>query len=289
MQIKVNNIKKTYGITEALKGINLSIDKGMFGLLGANGAGKTTFMRILATILQPSSGVIYADGKDIKEIIEFKNKVGYLPQEFSFYPQLTVFEAMDYLALLGGNKDRVYRKKLINQLLEKVNLLQHKKVKTRALSGGMKRRLGIAQALINDPELLIVDEPTAGLDPEERIRFRNMLADFAADRTVILSTHIVEDIKFTCNKMAVLKEGNVIFKGRIDEIVDKTNGIVWEAEISPEEFSKVRNKYNVISYRSENNAIFPRILSSRKPTLNNIKTAKPTIEDSYMALMEGEI
>ncbi|MGM0421424.1 MAG: ABC transporter ATP-binding protein [Bacillota bacterium] len=289
MQIEVNNIKKTYGKTEALKGINLTIDKGMFGLLGANGAGKTTFMRILTTILQPSSGSIYADGRDIKEIRDFKNKVGYLPQEFSFYPQLTVYEVMDYLALLGGSKDSSYRRKLNSELLEKVNLLQHKKVKTRALSGGMKRRLGIAQALINDPELLIVDEPTAGLDPEERVRFRNMLSDLAADRTVILSTHIVEDIKFTCNKMAVLKEGNVIYQGKINEIVDKASGMVWEAEITPAELGEVRNKYNVISYRAEGDAFIPRILSSSKPTLQNIKEAKPTIEDSYMALMEGEI
>ena len=289
MEIKVNNIKKSYGEIDALKGIELTIKKGMFGLLGANGAGKTTFMRILTTILPPSSGKIYVNGKDIEEMPEIKNKIGYLPQDFSFYPQLTVYEVMDYLAIIAGINDSKERKRLNNDLLEKVNLLNRKDIKTKALSGGMKRRLGIAQALINDPEFLIVDEPTAGLDPEERVRFRNMLSDLAADRTVLLSTHIVEDIKFTCNELAVLKEGNLFYQGKVAEMVKKAEGMVWEAVIANQRLAEMRSKYKVISYLSEGNKTKVRILSPDKPLLDNINKATPNIEDAYMALMEGEI
>ena len=289
MKIEVKDLQKSYANIDALKGINLSIDKGMFGLLGANGAGKTTFMRILTSILPPSSGDIYIDGKKLEKRDKIKNKIGYLPQEFSFYPQLTVYEALDYLAIIGGINDTNYRKKLNNELLKKVNLLKHKDIKTKALSGGMKRRLGIAQALLNDPELLIVDEPTAGLDPEERVRFRNMLSDLASDRTVILSTHIVEDIKFTCSKLAVLKEGKLLYSGSVQKMVEGAESMVWEANVADSRLAELRNKYKVISHLPQGNATKVRLLSPKKPSLQNIEKVEPNIEDAYMALMEGEI
>ena len=289
MKIEINNLKKSYGGVEALEGINLRIEQGMFGLLGANGAGKTTLMRILTTILPASSGEIYIDGKNINELSNIKNKIGYLPQEFSFYPQLTVRETLDYLAILEGIKSFDDRDKLCTNLLKQVNLLCHENVKTKALSGGMKRRLGIAQALLNDPALLIVDEPTAGLDPEERVRFRNMLSDLAEERTVILSTHIVEDIKFTCNKLAVLKKGKLLYSGTVKEMVEKARGMVWQAEVKDQRLAEIRNKYRLISYLSEGSKTMVRILSSHKPSLQKIKGVTPNIEDSYMALMEGEI
>jgi ABC-2 type transport system ATP-binding protein len=289
MEIEVRNLKKSFGNIDALKEINLSIGKGMFGLLGANGAGKTTFMRILTTILPPTSGNIYVDGEDIENIKGLKDNIGYLPQDFSFYPQLTVYEAIDYLAIIGGINDPVYRKKRCNYLLKKVNMLNHKGVKTKALSGGMKRRLGIAQALLNDPKLLIVDEPTAGLDPEERVRFRNMLSDLAADKTVILSTHIVEDIKFTCSKLAVLKEGNLLYSGGVSKMVEGAKDMVWKAKISNSQLAEIRNKYKTISHRSKGSKIIIRILSSKKPHLDNVEKVRPNIEEGYMAMMEGEL
>ena len=289
MKIEINNLVKSYGRVKALKGINLKIEQGMFGLLGANGAGKTTLMRILTTIIPSSSGEIYIDGKKLNELKEIKNKIGYLPQEFSFYPQLTVRETLDYLAMLEGIKSSDQRDKICIDLLEQVNLTCHKNVKTKALSGGMKRRLGIAQALLNNPALLIVDEPTVGLDPEERVRFRNMLSDLAEDRTVILSTHIVEDIKFTCSRLAVLKEGKLLYSGKVKDMVKKSQGMVWQAEVEAHRLAEIRNKYRVISYLSEGGKTMVRILSPEKPPLQEIERVTPNIEDAYMALMEGEI
>src|SRR5579872_2937137 len=211
MKIEIGNLNKVYrGGVRALEGINLSIPGGMYGLLGPNGAGKTTLMRILAGILRPSSGRLCIGGYDYeteKGRVEVKRLLGYLPQEMGVYPDLNAREFLDYVAILKGMDDRRARSRRVDELLEIVSLTAVARRKLKTFSGGMKRRVGIAQALLNDPRLLIVDEPTAGLDPEERIRFRNVLADAAAERTVILSTHILEDIAQTCQRMAVLHEG----------------------------------------------------------------------------------
>ncbi|MFZ5989499.1 MAG: ABC transporter ATP-binding protein [Bacillota bacterium] len=284
MDIEIRKLYKTYGRKEALKGIDLHIGEGMFGLLGPNGAGKTTLMRILTTLLGKTSGEVTINGINIERKKSIREVVGYLPQDFSLYPGMTVYEAMDYLAVLSGVSPSRERRERVIELLEKVNLNNHLKTKVKALSGGMKRRLGIAQALINDPQLLIVDEPTAGLDPEERVRFRNLLSDFASRRTVILSTHIVEDVEFTCENLAVLKEGSILYKGSVRELLKKAEGSVWTASIDREDLDSIRKTHHIISTVSEGNLINARILSEQKP-LENARQLEPSIEDAYMKLM----
>ena len=194
MEIVIDNLSKRYGKKEAIKNLSLKIPSGMYGLLGRNGAGKTSLTQILAALSVPTNGDIWLNGVSIKETAKIREMVGYLPQDFSMYRSMTVLGAMDYLGLLSDIPKEI-RKERIDELLEKVNLKDNAKTKIKALSGGMKRRLGIAQALLHNPQILIVDEPTAGLDPEERIRFRNLLSDFADDRIVLLSTHIASDIE----------------------------------------------------------------------------------------------
>lgn len=223
-EIVVENLSKNFGNKYALKDVHLKIEAGMFGLLGRNGAGKTTLMRILATLLNKSDGNVSICGMDISRGSDIRRIVGYLPQEFGIYPNMRVAEAMDYLGVLSG-LSLAQRKERIPILLKKVNLDQSRKLRVRALSGGMKRRLGIAQALLNDPKVLIVDEPTAGLDPEERIRFRNLLCEIAADRIVILSTHIVEDVEKTCQNIAVLEQGSVLYTGSLKGFIGEDEGL----------------------------------------------------------------
>src|SRR5215469_2708160 len=231
MRIEISRLNKIYhGGIHALNAADLTIPGGMFGLLGPNGAGKTTLMRILAGILRPTSGDLHIgdyDGNTEKGRMAIKRVLGYLPQELGVYPDLSAREFLDYIGILKGMDDRKSRQKRVSELIEVVSLTNaaHRKLKT--YSGGMKRRIGIAQALLNDPRLLIVDEPTAGLDPEERIRFRNLLADLAGDRTVLLSTHIVEDVAQTCQRLAVLTLGRVVFQGTIADMLAQTRGHVW--------------------------------------------------------------
>ena len=285
MNIKIDNLRKSYGKKETLKGINLNINEGMFGLLGPNGAGKTTLMRILTTLIPKTDGNITIDNIDINNKKEIRKIIGYLPQDFSFYPAMSVYEAMDYLALLSGMKNKELRKNKIEYLLKKVNLQNHKKTKYKALSGGMKRRLGIAQALLHDPKIVIVDEPTAGLDPEERIRFRNLLRDFSDERIVILSTHIIEDVEFTCENLAILNEGELLYNGKVNELLKKAEGYVWTVNIDREELDDMRKKYTIISTVSEGEYIRVKIISEEKPLLN-AENIKPSIEDAYMKLMK---
>lgn len=217
-EIIIENLSKNYGEKQALDGVSLHIETGMFGLLGRNGAGKTTLMRILATVSSKSNGTVSICGFDITDDKEIRKLVGYLPQEFSMYPNMNVYEAMDYLGVLSELPTKT-RQERIPLLLKKVNLDDCHKVRVKALSGGMKRRLGIAQAILHDPKILIVDEPTAGLDPEERIRFRDMLCEIAENRIVILSTHIIEDIEKTCKKIAILDKGEIIFNGFLSAFI----------------------------------------------------------------------
>jgi ABC-2 type transport system ATP-binding protein len=217
-EIIIENLSKNFGNIQALKNVSIHIEKGIFGLIGRNGAGKTTLMRIIATLLNKSVGNVTVCGIPVENAKEIRKLIGYLPQDFSVYPNMRVYEAMDYLGVLSGLNKSV-RTKRTNELLQEVNLSNSKKLKVKALSGGMKRRLGIAQALLNDPQVLIVDEPTAGLDPEERVRFRNLLRDVAGDRIVLLSTHIVEDIEKTCEKIAVLNKGELFYNGTLKDFI----------------------------------------------------------------------
>lgn len=248
--IEIKELNKFYGKKkQALSNVNLTIGQGMFGLLGRNGAGKTTLMKTLATLLQKQSGSISVCGIPIENAKAIRKIIGYLPQDFSIYPTMNVIEVMDYLGILSGIGSRE-RKKRIELLLKKVNLIEQKNKKVKALSGGMKRRLGIAQALLNDPKVLIVDEPTAGLDPEERIRFRNLLCDVAEERIVILSTHIVGDIEATCENLAILNEGSVLYCGKVSNLLNTANGKVFSKTVDKRDLPKLKKKYNIIGMHS---------------------------------------
>ena len=230
ISIEIQGLTKNYGKKTALSEVSLSIPQGMFGLLGPNGAGKTTLMKVLTTLLKKTDGEVTVCGIPIENSRQIRNITGYLPQDFSMYGNMNAYEALDYLAVLSG-MSRNERKIKVPEMLEKVNLLEKKKTKIRSMSGGMKRRLGIAQAIIHDPKVIIVDEPTAGLDPEERIRFRNLLCEIAKDRIVLLSTHIVGDIEATCENIAVLNQGKICFDGHVSDLLSLVEGKVYSAEI----------------------------------------------------------
>lgn len=266
--------------------MDLTIRQGMFGLLGPNGAGKTTLMKIIATLLQKTEGDMRVCGIDINNDREIRRIIGYLPQDFSMYGNMSVYEAMDYLGVLSG-LSRQQRKDRIPSLLEQVNLTDDVKTKVRAMSGGMRRRLGIAQALIHDPKVLIVDEPTAGLDPEERVRFRNLLSETAKDRVVILSTHIVGDVEATCEDIAVLNRGCVLFQGTVTELLEEASGRIYSARVSRMELESIRNNYTVTSIMMQGNHAYVRLISDEKP-FADAQICDANVEDAYMYLMQEE-
>ena len=285
-EIILKNVNKYYGKNHALKDINLTIEKGMFGLLGRNGAGKTTLMKVLATLLTPNSGEITVCDIPIEMASNIRSITGYLPQDFSMYGNMKVYEAMDYIGVLSGLKKQE-RKNKIPMLLEKVNLQNNANTKVKAMSGGMRRRLGIAQAILHDPKVLIVDEPTAGLDPEERVRFRNLLCEIAEDRIVILSTHIVGDIEATCENIAVMDEGNIIYQGTVASLLELSNGKIFTAEISKMELEEVKQKYTVTSMLTMGDKINIRFIKkgSREIPFPGAVPTLPNVEDAYMYLM----
>ena len=283
MEIVINNLSKSYGEKSALKDVSVTIRSGMYGLLGRNGAGKTSLMRILATLSVPSSGEISMNGIPIKETAKIREIVGYLPQDFSFYRNMSVYGAMDYLGLLSNIPDKV-RKERISALLEQVNLKENARTKVKALSGGMKRRLGIAQALLHNPQILIVDEPTAGLDPEERIRFRNLLSEFAEDRIVILSTHISSDVESSCENIGVLDNGRMIWSGGTEELVKQAEGKVYLISAAKKQDRLIKEKYTVLNIISSGSGTQYRVLSDSPPEEKHI-LQYPALEDGYMYLL----
>ena len=283
--IILKDVSKFYGKKQALNGINLEIEKGMFGLLGRNGAGKTTLMKSIATLHSVSSGDITVCGINISESSKIREMIGYLPQDFSMYSNMSAYEAMDYLGVLSG-LDKKTRKERIPELLSKVNLNNNMKITVKAMSGGMRRRLGIAQAILHNPKVLIVDEPTAGLDPEERVRLRNLLSEIADDRIVILSTHIVGDIESTCENIAVMDEGKIIFKGTVTELLDKANGMIYEVKISKAEIEDIKKNYivtNILMMATEATVRF--IAKDKENIINGAEVTLPNVEDAYMYLM----
>lgn len=282
--IKIRGLNQYYGKKQALKDVNLTIETGMFGLLGRNGAGKTTLMKVLATLLPKSEGQVSVCGKNIARAQEIRRITGYLPQEFSMYPNMSVYEAMDYLGVLSGLSGP-QRKERIPELLKRVNLQYDKRKKVKALSGGMKRRLGIAQAILHDPKVLIVDEPTAGLDPEERVRFRNLLCEIAEERIVILSTHIVGDIEATCENIAVLDAGEIIYTGTVSELTRMAEGRVFQAEISKKELEELKKQCIVTSMLTLGNNVMVRFLAEEKP-FAGAKSCEAGVEDACMYLMQ---
>ena len=284
-RIKIEHLNQYYGKKQALKDVSLTIGPGMFGLLGRNGAGKTTLMKVLATLLPKSEGQISICKRPVERAREVRKITGYLPQEFSMYPNMSVYEAMDYLGVLSG-LSKAQRKERIPELLERVNLQDDRRKNVKALSGGMKRRLGIAQAILHNPRVLIVDEPTAGLDPEERVRFRNLLCELAEGRIVILSTHIVGDIEATCENIAVLDRGEIIYQGTVPELISRAEGRVYQAEISKRELEDLKKRCTVTSMLTLGNNVMARFLSEEKP-FASAKRCDAGVEDAYMYLMQG--
>ena len=290
--IKITSLTKTYHANgraiHALNGVNLEIGSGMFGLLGPNGAGKTTLMRILAGIANPSGGSARIDDHDLsseagKQAV--KSLLGYLPQELGMYPELSAYQFVDYMAILKGLDDAPKRRTQVEKVLEMVGLRQEAGRKIKAFSGGMKRRVGIAQALVNDPKLLIVDEPTAGLDPEERIRFRNLLVKLAAERTVILSTHIVEDIGQTCRNLAVLSHGQVLFCGSPSELMGSAAGHVWT--LTSSDLERPDHDLTVVSMLHLAEGIQYRLVGSKISGYPSAQEVQPGLEDGYVWLMKS--
>lgn len=279
--IEIKNVNKFYGRKQALHNITLTIHQGMFGLLGRNGAGKTTLMKTLATLHRKKSGSISICGIPIEQAKEIRSMTGYLPQDFSMYPAMTVEESLDYLGILSG-MDKSPRRERIAMLLDRVNLTEHKRKRVKALSGGMKRRLGIAQALLHDPDVLIVDEPTAGLDPEERIRFRNLLSEVAEDRIVILSTHIVGDIEAACKDIAIMNDGRILWQGAVPELIRNSANKVFTVNVSQKALPHIREHYIVTGMLAQGEYTTVRLISETPPDLPGAIAAEPNLEDAYM-------
>lgn len=284
IKIEMEQVNQYYGKKHVLKDVNLTIEKGMFGLLGRNGAGKTTLMKTLVTLLKKKSGHVTICGVNLDETAQIRSLVGYLPQDFTMYPNMTVMQSLAYLGLLSGlSKETIQQKS--EYLLGMVNLLEHKNKKVKALSGGMKRRLGIAQALLHNPKVVIVDEPTAGLDPEERIRFRNLLSEIAEERIVLLSTHIVGDIEATCQRVAILHDGRVVYNGTVSSLLQAAAGKVYQTLIPSRELEAFKKNYYVTSMLIQGADVLVRFISEDQP---NFKTQQvpPNMEDAYMYYIE---
>lgn len=284
MELLIDHVSKQFKDKKAVSDVTLHITPGVWGLLGANGAGKTTLMRIIAGIMKPCSGRIVYDGVPIRTLGErYRDIFGYLPQEFGFYPEFTVKSYLEYMAALKAIPPRKTRRK-ISELLEMLSLSDVRNKKISKLSSGMKRRVGIAQALLNDPEVLILDEPTSGLDPGERVRFRNLISEFAHDRIVLISTHIVPDVEYiaTCN--AVMKDGKLLETGTTEELVQSVKGKVWSCVIPAEALQKYEHRLQIVNLRNGSNGIVAVRYLAERPLVSGSAPADPRLEDLYLWL-----
>lgn len=288
MELKTIGLTKKFGSKTAVNDLNITLSNGVYGLLGANGAGKTTFMRLLCNIQNPTSGKVLLNGKNIVGLGEqYRNLLGYLPQNFGYYPDFTALDFLLYVAALKGLNERTARKKS-KDLLEAVALSAESNHKIKTFSGGMKQRLGIAQAMLNDPRILILDEPTAGLDPKERVRFRNLISAFSKDRIVILSTHIVSDVEFIAEEIVMMKSGQIVHFGKPQEITSEINGQVWECLVPTAYTEKYAATYNTSNLRNtDNNQTILRIIADRPPMENAVRV-QPNLEDLYLFYFKGE-
>lgn len=288
MELYIEHISKQFKDITAVDDVSLHITPGVWGLLGANGAGKTTLMRMIAGIMKPSAGKILYDGIPISHLKEkYRDVFGYLPQEFGFYPEFTVKDYLEYVSVLKGLNTKESKRK-INELMEQLTLSHVRNKKIAKLSGGMKRRVGIAQALLNDPEVLILDEPTSGLDPGERVRFRNLLSEFAHDRIVLISTHIVPDVEYIATQNAVMKDGRLLAKGTTEELVKMIDGKVWTTLIPMDCLPEYEHKLQIVNLRNEeNNQISIRYLAE-EPYTDNSQPATPHLEDLYLWMFPQE-
>ena len=282
MRLEVQGLCKNYrGGVHALRGVNLSLGAGVLGLLGPNGAGKSTLLRILATITEATSGRVLWNGENIADKPEpLRDKLGYLPQDFGVYPNLNAIEFLEYIAAVKGVAAPAARKR-IAELLDLVNLTAAAKRPLGGYSGGMRQRVGIAQALLNDPQLLVVDEPTAGLDPEERLRFRNLLSELSGERIVILSTHIVSDIEAVASNIAILAQGELLVLGAPETLLERLAGRVWEVVVSSAELPKLRRDHLVSSTAHRSDGVHARVVSNSAPT-PLARPLEPSLEDAYL-------
>lgn len=286
-KIVIKGLSKSYdGKKDALNSLDLVIPNGMFGILGRNGSGKSTLMNIIATILQPSKGTVTINGIEIKNSQKIRQMIGYLPQDFDFYPNMKVSEVLYYLGFLSKINQTDFDK-YVDLILRKVNLIDYKNKKVKSLSGGMKKRLGMAQAILHDPNVIIVDEPTAGLDPEERVRLRNLLSDLAENKIVIISTHIVSDIESTCNRIAILDKGSLVYKGDIPSLIQQSDDHIYEINLSPSELESFRENDLFITKTQEiENKLKVRFISETK--VANAKKVKADFEDAYMYFLKKQ-
>jgi ABC-type multidrug transport system ATPase subunit len=288
MKIKISNLGKQYKRDFwGLKDFSLDIKPGILGLLGPNGAGKSTFMRMLATITKPTEGTIFWDDVDVvKSPDTLRAVLGYLPQDFGVYPNLNAIEFLEYMAAIKGLSANATKKR-IDELLQVVNLVEAAKRPLGGYSGGMRQRVGIAQALLNDPQLLIVDEPTVGLDPEERVRFRNLLSDLSGERIVILSTHIVSDVEATATRIALVNEGHLLSESAPEDLLKQLDGKVWEWTVASDDLPALKQKYIVSGTIRRSDGVQVRVVSDNKPD-QNAQSIYPNLEDAYLFFIGGK-
>lgn len=284
MKLKISQLSKTYSNgVKALDNVSIEISKGMFGLLGPNGAGKSTLMRTLATLQEADSGEAFlGDINLLKTPNEIRKVLGYLPQEFGVYPKITAEQLLNHMAILKGVCQKKERKQLVHYLLQEVNLYDHRNKKVKNFSGGMKQRIGIAQALIGNPKLLIVDEPTAGLDPGERNRFHNLLADVAENTIVLLSTHIVDDVKELCSNMAIMNKGKIICQGKPQKLIEELKGKVWQKLIERDQLELHHQKYDIISNKMIAGKLLIHSANDLRPS-SDFEQKEPNLEDVFFS------
>jgi ABC-2 type transport system ATP-binding protein len=281
MVLSLDRLTKTFGNKIAVDNLSMEMRPGVCGLVGANGAGKTTLMRMISAILEPTCGEVLLDGKSVADMgADYRDMLGYLPQDFGYYPHYTAKDYLLYIAVLKGIPRREAMKKS-KQLLDSVGLRDVSNKKIRTFSGGMKQRLGIAQALLNDPRILILDEPTSGLDPKERVRFRNLISSFANDRIVLLSTHIVSDVEAIADRVFVMKNGRIVSDGSIHELLEEVEGHVWEIAVDPADTEKWEAETTVANLRREDDKTILRIISETTPADNAVRVSA-TLEDLYL-------
>ncbi|MBS6397087.1 MAG: ABC transporter ATP-binding protein [Clostridiales bacterium] len=288
MELSIEQLSKRFGSKIAVNGISVSFQPGVYGLLGANGAGKTTLMRMACDILKPTSGRILCDGQNISHLgDQYRNLLGYLPQDFGYYPDFTAKEYLDFIAAVKGLEPAQAKRK-VAEVLETVNLSDVSGKKIHTFSGGMKQRLGIAQAVVNDPKILVLDEPTAGLDPKERMRFRNLIAELAKNKIVILSTHIVSDIDYIADDILMMKDGSLILNCAAEEAIHSMDGKVWTSSVHPSKIDEVSNRFRVVNLHHEaGNEVSLRIVSDTQPIPRAVRAA-PTLDDLYLYHFEDE-
>ena len=287
MELTLQNITKKYERVLVLNDISLTLKPGIYGLLGANGAGKTTLFRIICRLMEPTHGSIKFNGKNVNQQAEaYRTNLGFLPQDFSYYPDFTGMRFMLYIAALKGLNNTVAKKRSI-ELLKQVGLEEMKDIKIRKYSGGMKQRLGIAQAMLNNPQILILDEPTVGLDPKERVKFRKLISSFANNKIVILSTHIVADVEYIADEIIVLKKGMILNKGTTDILLKEIQNHVWECFVNMDQINLFEDKFIVSNRKYTENGAVLRIVSTNQPALN-AKKVEPSLEDLYLYYFREE-